>query len=133
MDNAGLSAEQDKLFQEYIEHLRTLPKTAVMMPIEDRVLVLPDAAESTSKGGIIIPDSAKEEQTKGMVLATGKSTLRGTEILVQAGDLVAYTKFAGSDLKVHGITLRCIRYADIALLFGQVVREEPKEKTDVEA
>src|SRR4029077_15791803 len=75
-------------------------------PINDRVLVRRDDAEATSKGGIIIPDNAKEPLTRGTVLAVGPGkALDGggrLEPRVKAGDRVVFGKYSGSEFEHDG-------------------------------
>ena len=66
-------------------------------PLADRVLILPDAAEEKSAGGIILPDSAKEKPLRGKVVATGNGT-KDEEMVVKAGDAVLYGKYAGTEI-----------------------------------
>lgn len=73
-------------------------------PIRDRILVKPAEAETTTKGGLVIPDNAKEGPTKGTVLITGsgKVTDDGITIplIVKEGDTVMYSKGAGVSVKL---------------------------------
>jgi len=81
-------------------------------PLADRVLVKPAAAEEKTVGGIIIPDSAKEKPLKGEVVATGNGT-KDEEMIVKAGDLVLYGKYAGTELELDGDTYLIMRQSDI--------------------
>jgi chaperonin GroES len=72
-------------------------------PIQNRVLVRRDPPTETTKGGIIIPDNAKEKLTRGTVLAVGpgKRTSAGVliETTLKVGDKVVFGKYSGSDFE----------------------------------
>lgn len=81
-------------------------------PLADRVLILPDAAEEKSAGGIILPDSAKEKPLRGKVVATGNGT-KDEEMVVKAGDSVLYGKYAGTEIEFEGTKYLIMRQSDI--------------------
>ena len=81
-------------------------------PLADRVLILPDAAEEKSAGGIIPPDSAKEKPLRGKVVATGNGT-KDEEMVVKAGDAVLYGKYAGTEIEFEGTKYLIMRQSDI--------------------
>ncbi|MBQ1752121.1 MAG: co-chaperone GroES [Paludibacteraceae bacterium] len=81
-------------------------------PLADRVLILPDAAEEKSAGGIILPDSAKEKPLRGKVVATGNGT-KDEEMVVKAGDTVLYGKYAGTEIEFEGTKYLIMRQSDI--------------------
>ncbi|MFA5300355.1 MAG: co-chaperone GroES [Lutibacter sp.] len=81
-------------------------------PLADRVLVKPLPAEKTTASGLIIPDSAKEKQQKGTVMAIGKG-LKDEPMTVKVGDTVLFGKFAGSELVVDGVEYLIMRESDI--------------------
>lgn len=83
-----------------------------IQPIADRVLVKADDAEEKSKGGIIIPDTAKETPQKGTVLAVGKGT-KDDPMTVKVGDSVLYGKYSGTEITVEGEELLFMRESDI--------------------
>ncbi len=70
-------------------------------PLGTRVLVQPVTADSVTASGIIIPDSAKEKQQRGKVIAAGKGT-KDHEMEVKVGDTVLYGKYAGTEIKFEG-------------------------------
>jgi chaperonin GroES len=70
-------------------------------PLGSRVLVEVMETEEVTASGIIIPDSAKEKQQKGTVLATGPGT-ESEKMEVKAGDVVLYGKFAGTEIEEEG-------------------------------
>lgn len=86
-------------------------------PLHDRVIVRRIAEEQRTKGGIIIPDTAKEKPQEGEVLATGngKYLENGTKITldVKKGDRVLFGKYSGSEIKVNGEEVLILREEDI--------------------
>ncbi len=86
-------------------------------PIGDRVLVKPGKEEEVKKGGIIIPDSAKEKPQEGKVIAvgTGKTDDNGKKIPfeVKVGDRVLISKYGGTEIKIDGEEYQILREEDI--------------------
>ncbi len=81
-------------------------------PLSDRVLIEPAKAEEVTAGGIIIPDSAKEKPLKGFVKAVGGGT-KDEEMVVKAGDVVLYGKYAGTEIELDGEKLLMMRQSDV--------------------
>ena len=81
-------------------------------PLADRVLIQPAAAEEKTIGGIIIPDSAKENPLKGKVLAVGTGT-KDEQMVLKAGDEVLYGKYAGTELELDGEKYLIMRQSDV--------------------
>ncbi len=75
-------------------------------PLQDRIVVKRIGEEETSKGGIIIPDTAKEKPQEGKVVAVGKGKIRDDGVLqkldVKKGDRVLFGKFAGTEGTLDG-------------------------------
>jgi len=86
-------------------------------PLADRVLIEPTAAEETTLGGIIIPDSAKEKPLKGKVLATGNGT-KDEEMVLKEGDTVLYGKYAGTEVEIEGKKYLIMRQSDVLAIVG---------------
>jgi chaperonin GroES len=90
---------------------------STLRPLQDRVIVRRVKEEERSKGGIIIPDSAREKPTEGEVLAVGNGktqedgTVRALDVKV--GDRVLFGKYNGTDIKVGGEDRLIIREDDI--------------------
>jgi chaperonin GroES len=86
-------------------------------PLQDRVLVKRIEEEEKTKGGIIIPDTAKEKPQMGKVIAVGKGkkTEDGKVIPldVKAGNKVLFSKYAGNEVKVEGEELLIMKEDDI--------------------
>jgi chaperonin GroES len=91
--------------------------TTRVRPLHDRVIVKRLAQEETSKGGIIIPDTAKEKPQEGRVVAVGpgrrddKGKLVALE--VKKGDRVLFAKYSGTDIKLDGEEHLILREDDI--------------------
>lgn len=77
-------------------------------PLHDRVLVKPIESETVSKGGIIIPDAAKEKPLEGTVVAIGSKVDS-----VKVGDIILYGKFAGNELEHEGVNYLMFRESDL--------------------
>lgn len=86
-----------------------------MKPINDRVVVKPAPAEEKTKGGIIIPDTAKEKPQRGEVVAVGPGK-DGNLMTVQVGDIVLYGKYAGQELNYNGEEYLIMREDDILVV-----------------
>ena len=88
-----------------------------MKPLADRVVVKPSAAEEKTKGGIILPDTAKEKPVMGEVVAVGPGKVSddGKKISpeVKVGDKVLYGKYSGTEVTVDGEEYLIMREADI--------------------
>jgi chaperonin GroES len=89
-----------------------------MQPLGDRVIVKPLEAETKTKGGILIPDSAKEKPQEGEIVAVGKGkvldngTLQAMEVKV--GDRILYGKYSGNEITTkNGEELLIMREEDI--------------------
>lgn len=81
-------------------------------PLEDRVLVEPQAAEEKTASGIIIPDSAKEKPQSGTVIAVGPGT-KDVTMGLKVGDKILYGKYAGTELVLEGKDYLIMRQSDI--------------------
>ena len=86
-------------------------------PLGDRIVVKPAEAEETTKGGIILPDTAKEKPVEGTVVATGpgKKSDEGKliELEVKVGDKVLYGKYSGTEVTIDGEEYLIMRESDI--------------------
>ncbi len=86
-------------------------------PINDRVVVKPAPAEEMTRGGIIIPDTAKEKPQRGHVVAVGPGK-DGNAMTVKEGDVVLYGKYAGQELSYEGEDYLIMREDDILVILG---------------
>jgi len=86
-------------------------------PLHDRVIVKRIKEEETTKGGIIIPDTAKEKPSEGKVIAVGNGKVleNGTvkALEVKKGDKVLFGKYAGTEIKIEGEEHLIMREDDI--------------------
>jgi chaperonin GroES len=86
-------------------------------PLQDRVIVERMDEEQKTKGGIIIPDTAKEKPMEGKVVAVGKGrTTEDGKLMkpdVKAGDRILFSKYAGTEVKVEGKEYLIMREDDI--------------------
>ena len=83
-----------------------------IIPLSERGLVEPAAAETKTSSGIIIPDSAKEKPQKGTIVAVGSGT-KDNPITVSVGDSVLYGKYAGTELTHDGKDYLIMKESDI--------------------
>lgn len=88
-----------------------------MKPINDRVVIKPALAEEKTKGGIIIPDTAKEKPQRGEVVAVGPGK-DGNLMTVQVGDTVLYGKYSGQELNYEGTDYLIMREDDILVILS---------------
>lgn len=86
-----------------------------MKPINDRVVVKPADAEEKTKGGIIIPDTAKEKPQRGEIIAVGPGK-DGNKMTVKKGDTVLYGKYSGQELNYEGEDYLIMREDDILVV-----------------
>jgi len=88
-----------------------------LRPLGDRVLVEPVEEKETKKGGIIIPDTAKEKPTEGVIraLGTGKTDDNGKKVPfeVKVGDRVLVSKYGGTEVKLDGKEYKLLNSDDI--------------------
>ena len=91
-------------------------------PLSDRVLVKPVDEKEVKKGGIIIPDTAKEKPQEGEVVALGTGKLddngKKIEFTVKVGDRVLISKYGGTEIKVDGESYLIMREDDILGILG---------------
>jgi chaperonin GroES len=88
-----------------------------LTPLHDRVIVKASQPEEVTKGGIIIPDTAKEKPQQGEIVAVGKGKIADDGKLIQmqlkAGDKVLYGKYAGTEVSIDGEDMLIMRESDI--------------------
>ncbi len=91
-------------------------------PLGDRVLVEPAEEKEVKKGGIIIPDSAKEKPQESVVVAlgTGKTDEDGKKVPfeVKKGDVVLVSKYGGTEIKIDGKDYKILNSDDILAIVG---------------
>src|SRR5258708_14774079 len=87
-----------------------------LTPDEDRVIVKSNEEKETVKGGIIIPDTAKEKPQEGEVIAVGAGKREKGELIpldVKAGDRVLFGKYSGTEIKIEDQELLILREEEI--------------------
>lgn len=89
----------------------------MLKPLGDRIVVEPMEAEKVTKGGIVLPDSAKEKPQQGKVLAVGPGRVtddgKPVAIDVKVGDVVIYSKYGGTDLNYDGKDIIILSEKDV--------------------
>ena len=92
-------------------------KPMTIRPLQDRVIVKRVQEEEKTKGGIIIPDTAKEKPIEGEVLAVGNGKIledgKVRPLDIKVGDRVLFAKYAGTEIKVEGEEILMMREEDI--------------------
>lgn len=87
-----------------------------LRPLEDRVVVRPIEVEEKTKSGIVLPDTAKERPQQGEIIAVGPGRFedgKRVPMEVKAGDIVIYSKYGGSEVKVEGEEYLILSMRDI--------------------
>ena len=94
--------------------------TAVTMkvrPLRDRVVIRPTPREETTKGGVLLPDTATEKPQEGIVIAVGSGRIldngQRVPLEVQEGQRVLYAKYAGTEVKIEGEEVLIVSEKDI--------------------
>ena len=93
-------------------------KKLKIRPLDDRVVVEPFEAEERTRGGIVLPDTAREKPQQGKVIATGpgklleKSGERG-KMSLKVGDRVFYGKYTGTEIEIEGDKYVILRESDV--------------------
>ncbi|WP_424932688.1 co-chaperone GroES [Amaricoccus macauensis] len=91
-------------------------------PLHDRVLVRRIESEEKTKGGLIIPDSAKEKPSEGEVIAVGEGARKDSGELipmaVKAGDRILFGKWSGTEVKIDGDDMLIMKESDILGIMG---------------
>jgi len=94
----------------------------MIKPLADRIVVKALTAEETTKGGIVLPDTAKEKPQEGEVIAVGPGRLldNGTRVApeVKVGDRVIFAKYSGTEVKIEGEEYLIMREGDVLAVKG---------------
>ncbi len=92
-------------------------------PLEDKILVQANEAETTTASGLVIPDTAKEKPQEGTVVAVGEGrvTEKGNRIPVdvKVGDTVIYSKYGGTEIKYAGEEYLILSARDVLAVIGK--------------
>ncbi len=90
---------------------------SLIRPLNDRILVKRVEEETTTKGGIIIPDTAKEKPAEGKVVAVGKGKIgddgKRIALEIKEGDKILFGKYSGSEVKIEGEDYLIMREDDV--------------------
>jgi len=97
-------------------------KRLKIRPLDDRIVIEQSTAEEVTRGGIVLPDTAKEKPQRGKVIATGPGKLldsgeRGA-MDVKVGDEVFYAKYSGSNVEINGDEYVILREADVLAILS---------------
>jgi len=87
-----------------------------LVPLEDRVVVKVLEEEEKTKSGIVLPDTAKEKPQKATALAVGPGRYDGDDLIpidLKEGDVVIFSKYGGTEIKVDGEDVLILRASDI--------------------
>jgi chaperonin GroES len=86
-------------------------------PLEDRIVVEPLEAKDTTKGGIVLPDTAKEKPQQGKVIAVGPGRMLDSgeraKPAVKKGDVVIFAKYGGADIEIDETEYKILRESDV--------------------
>ena len=92
-------------------------------PLHDRILVKRIDEEAKTKGGLIIPDTAKEKPSEGEVMAVGEGARKDSGELipidVKAGDIILFGKWSGTEVKIDGVEYLIMKESDIMGVLDQ--------------
>ncbi|KPJ76810.1 MAG: molecular chaperone GroES [Deltaproteobacteria bacterium SG8_13] len=93
-----------------------------LRPLQDRILVQRVEEETKTKGGIIIPDTAKEKPAEGKVVAVGNGKLgddgKRVALEVKKGDRILFGKYSGTEVKIEGEEYLIMREEDVLGVIG---------------
>lgn len=90
-------------------------------PLEDRVVIMPSEESETMRGGLYIPDTAKEKPTQGEIVAVGPGRFEKGERIpmdLKVGDKVLYGKYSGTNITVDGEEVVIVKASDILAKIG---------------
>jgi chaperonin GroES len=99
---------------------KSKPKLSIK-PLEDRVVIMPSEDSETMRGGLYIPDTAKEKPTQGEVIAVGPGRMdKGTRVPMElsVGDKVIYGKYSGTPFQLGDDEVIIIKASDILAKIG---------------
>jgi chaperonin GroES len=87
-------------------------KSLSIKPLADRVVVMPEAAETTTASGLVIPDTAKEKPQRGVIVAAGPGKT-DEPVTLKVGDTVLYGKYSGTEINIDGEDYLIMRESDV--------------------
>jgi chaperonin GroES len=106
---------------EYVQHTKNIKQRRwldmKLKPLQDRILVQRIEEEKTTKGGIIIPDTAKEKPAEGKVVAVGNGKVgedgKRIALEIKKGDRILFGKYSGTEVKIEGEEYLILREDDV--------------------
>lgn len=111
--NVGNDPKELKIIYGDVEEMGKMK----LRPLQDRILVQRIEEEKTTKGGIIIPDTAKEKPAEGKVTAVGNGKLgedgKRIALEVKKGDRILFGKYSGTEVKIEGEEYLILREDDV--------------------
>jgi len=97
-------------------------KTPTIVPLGDRVLLKRVEAEQKTKGGILLPETAKEKPKEGVVISVGKGRVlpsgENAEMTVKEGDRVIFSSYAGTEVKIDGEEYLILSEDEVLAILG---------------
>jgi chaperonin GroES len=111
--------------------MEELTMTVQVTPLHDRVLVRRLENKETAKGGIIIPDTAKEKPQEGEVIAVGAGKFEEGKRIpldVKAGDRILFAKYTGNDIKIDDQEYLILREEEILAKIGGIAKAATSKK-----
>ncbi|MEZ5988663.1 MAG: co-chaperone GroES [Planctomycetota bacterium] len=97
-------------------------KTPTIVPLGDRVLLKRVEAEQKTKGGILLPETAKEKPKEGIVISVGKGRVlpsgENAEMTVKEGDRVIFSSYAGTEVKIDGEEYLILSEDEVLAILG---------------
>jgi chaperonin GroES len=106
--------------------------TEKLEPLGDRVIIKPLDTEEVSKGGIILPDTAKEKPQEGEIIAVGPGKVKDDGVRipmeVKVGDKVMFAKYAGTEIKLGEEKLMIMSQSDIMAIKERRSKQKAKEE-----
>ena len=95
-----------------------------LKPLDDRIVVRPNAAEERTASGLVIPDTAKEKPQQGTVLAVGPGRWsddagKHHALAIKEGDTVLYSKYGGTEVTIEGEDLLILTSRDVIAIVGK--------------
>lgn len=92
-----------------------------LIPLGDRVVLKRESAESTTSGGIVLPDTAKDKPQKGTVISVGEGSVsrdgKRTALTLKAGDRVIFSSYAGDEITVGEDEYLLLRESDVLAVY----------------
>jgi len=112
---SSAKASSMRHFKETLKRRRTVPRT--FQPLGDRILVKPSEREEVSRGGIVLPDTAKEKPQEGEIIAIGPGRLtdegKRVPMDLKKGETVLYAKYGGTEIREDEVDYLLLSERDI--------------------